>query len=102
MKTSIFAALLVSLTLLSGAPAPQGPAAAPSALTGVVSSPEESRMEGVLVSARRVGSNRIVTVVSNADGVYSFPRSRLDAGRYEISIRATGYVLPSTKLPVDV
>jgi virginiamycin B lyase len=102
MKTSILAALLVSLTLLSAAPAPQGPAAAQSALTGMVSSPEESRMEGVLVSARRAGSNRIVTVVSSADGVYSFPRSRLEAGRYEISMRATGYVLPSSKLSVDV
>jgi virginiamycin B lyase len=101
MKISIFAALLVSLTLLAGAPAPQGPAAAQSALTGMVSSPEESRIEGVLGSARRTGSNRIVTVVSNADGVYSFPRSRLEAGRYEISMRATGYVLPS-KLSVDV
>jgi virginiamycin B lyase len=102
MKTLIFAAILLSLTLLSGAPAPQGPATAQSALTGMVSSPEENRMEGVLVSAKRAGSNRIVTVVSNADGVYSFPKSRLDAGSYEISIRATGYVLPPSKLSVEV
>ena len=30
-------------------------------------------MEGVLVSARRQGSTRTVTVVTNAEGVYSFP-----------------------------
>ena len=52
-------------------------------------------MEGVLVSARRDGSTRTITVVTNADGTYSFPRARLEPGRYDVSIRAAGYVLPS-------
>jgi len=61
-------------------------------------------MEGVLVSAKREGSNKIVTVVSNAEGAYSFPRNRLEAGKYSVSIRAVGYVLPgsASKLPVTV
>src|SRR5205809_994381 len=71
------------------------------ALTGTVSSAEESRMEGVLVSAKHEGSNRIVTVVSNAEGVYSFPRNRLEPGRYDVSIRAVGYVLPGSVAKVS-
>ena len=42
-------------------------------------------MEGVLVSAKRQGSTKTVTVVSNADGVYSFPRGRLEPGRYDVT-----------------
>ena len=34
-------------------------------------------MEGVLVSATRAGSNITVTVVTGADGRYSFPQNRL-------------------------
>src|SRR5215470_13534713 len=74
------------------------------ALTGTVTSSEEGRMQGVLVSAKREGSNKIITVVSNNEGSYSFPRNRLEPGRYDVSIRAVGYVLPggSSKLPVNV
>ena len=70
--------------------AAQGPQASTAALTGTVGSPAEARMEGVLVSARRQGSTRTVTVVTNAEGVYSFPRARLEPGRYDVSIRAAG------------
>ena len=38
------------------------------ALTGLVSSQEEGPMEGVLVSAKRTGSNVTITVVSDAQG----------------------------------
>src|SRR5262245_27314803 len=92
-----FAAVALALTTLAE------PVAAQSALTGAVTSLEEKRMEGVLVSAKREGSNKIVTVVSNADGTYSFPRNRLEPGQYNISIRAVGYVLqaPSSKVAVS-
>jgi virginiamycin B lyase len=63
------------------------------ALSGRVSSAAEGPMEGVLVSARREGSNKAVTVVSDADGNYSFPRDRLEPGPHTISIRAVKYVL---------
>ena len=42
------------------------------ALTGVVGSADEPVMEGVLVSATKAGSNITVTVVTGADGRYSF------------------------------
>ena len=71
-----------------------GAKTAPSAsLFGRVSSPEEGPMEGVLVSAKKEGSTVTITVVSDAQGRYSFPRMKLDAGRYALHIRAVGYDL---------
>src|ERR1700758_5354609 len=58
------------------------------ALTGKVTSAQEPVMEGVLVSARRDGSTITTTVVSHADGVYSFPADRLPAGHYTLTVRA--------------
>jgi streptogramin lyase len=58
-------------------------------------------MEGVLVSARRAGSTKTVTVVTDAKGAYAFPNGRLEAGRYDLSIRAIGYVLAG-KASVDL
>src|SRR5437016_4192176 len=63
------------------------------ALTGVVSSQEEGKMEGVLVTARRDGANFDVTVVSDAQGKFSFPRTHVQSGRYAVKIRAIGYDL---------
>jgi virginiamycin B lyase len=62
-------------------------------LSGQVSSPDEARMEGVLVSAKNEGSTISTTVVSNAQGHYRFPAGRLDPGHYTVSIRAGGYDL---------
>ena len=91
-------AILVGLTVLSGAPAQ----VASPALTGQVSSAAEGVMEGVLVNAKREGSNMTITVVSNARGVYAFPKDRLEPGRYTLSIRAAGYVLPGREKVVEV
>jgi streptogramin lyase len=66
------------------------------ALTGVVSSKEEGPMEGVLVSAKRAGSTITVTVVSDAQGRYRFPASRLAPGKYALKIRASGYDVEPT------
>ena len=82
------AALLAAGTL---SPHAQGGAA----LNGTVSSPQEGKMEGVLVTARRDGANFDVTVVSDAQGKYSFPRSYVSPGKYAIKIRAVGYDLTS-------
>jgi virginiamycin B lyase len=79
-----------------------GAASSPgAALTGLLSSQEEARMEGVLVSAKREGSTVTITVVSDAQGRYSFPSSKLEPGRYSIAIRAVGYELEGSQ-PVDV
>src|SRR6185295_14821796 len=61
------------------------------ALSGQVSSAEEGLMEGVLVSAKK--GIVTVTVVSDAQGRFSFPAAKLGAGQYEIKIRAIGYDL---------
>ena len=66
---------------------------APSALSGKVTSQEEGAMEGVLVSAKRAGSTMTISVVSNARGEFSFPRDRLEPGKYSVAIRAVGYEL---------
>ena len=63
------------------------------ALNGVASSQEEGKMEGVVVSARRDGANFTVSVVSNAEGRYSFPRSHVEPGTYTVTTRAVGYDL---------
>src|SRR5438105_1567776 len=68
-------------------------AQAPAALTGQVTSAEEGAMEGVLVSAKKAGSTMTVTVVSNAQGHFSFPAGKLDPGEYALRIRAIGYDL---------
>ena len=63
------------------------------ALTGTVTSAEEGAMEGVLVSAKLTGSNITITVVSDAQGRYSFPAAKLSPGAYALAIRAAGYDL---------
>src|ERR1700682_3240987 len=68
----------------------------PAALSGTVSSPEEGKMEGVVVSAKRPGSTIMVSVSTNAQGQYSFPQDRLAPGAYDITMRAVGYTLKPT------
>jgi len=71
-----------------------------SSLTGRVTSSPEGAMEGVLVGAKKVGSTIATWVVSNEQGQYSFPRNRLEPGKYAINIRAVGYELPNTSVDV--
>jgi streptogramin lyase len=70
------------------------------ALTGKVTA-EQGALEGVLVSAKKDGSNITVTVVSDKDGRYSFPAGRLEPGQYAMRIRAVGYDLDNAK-PVTI
>ncbi len=71
------------------------------ALTGTVSSAEEGKMEGVVVSAKRPGSTMMVSVSTNAQGQYSFPQDRLAPGAYDITIRAIGYTLKPTTATIE-
>jgi virginiamycin B lyase len=73
---------------------------ASAALTGKVTSQAEGAMEGVIVGAKKAGSTITTWVVSNAQGQYTFPRERLEPGKYAISIRAVGYELPKTSVDV--
>jgi virginiamycin B lyase len=63
------------------------------ALSGRVTSAEEGPMEGVLVSARNIASTITITVVSDDQGRYRFPASKLLPGEYNLRIRAVGYDL---------
>jgi streptogramin lyase len=66
---------------------------AAAALAGRVASIEEGAMEGVVVSARKAGSTVTISVVSDAQGAFSFPPTKLESGRHSLRIRATGYEL---------
>jgi streptogramin lyase len=89
MRHTLPAAIGMAFALALPAPAQtQG-----AALTGLVSSADEPAMEGVLVSATRAGSNITVTVVTGADGRYSFPQDHLAPGQYALAVRAVGYEL---------
>jgi virginiamycin B lyase len=72
-------------------------AAQAAALSGEVSSAEEGAMEGVVVSAKKAGSTITVSVVSDAQGHFSFPAGRLEPGSYALRIRAAGYELDGPK-----
>src|ERR1700738_3021178 len=85
--------LAIGLGLVVAFPSAVSAQAPVAALTGLVSSAEEATMEGVLVSATRAGSNITVTVVTGADGRYSFPANRLEPGEYVLNVRAVGYEL---------
>jgi len=95
--------LVVSLSLTAALTlffSPAAPAQTAS-LNGQVSSAEEGAMEGVLVSAKKDGSNITTTVVSSDKGAFSFPAGRLEPGHYTLAIRAAGYVLEGPKA-IDV
>ena len=70
-------------------------------LSGTVTSAKEGAMEGVLVTAKKDGSNIAVTVVSDDKGRYAFPDGRLQPGHYSLKVRAIGYVLDGPRA-VDV
>src|SRR5436190_7412728 len=90
----MLAARIAALSLLGCA----FPAAAQ--LEGRVVSPDGS-LEGVVISVRKTGSPVTVSVVSNAEGRFSFPAAKLEPGSYALRIRATGYELESP-LATDV
>jgi virginiamycin B lyase len=92
MRTRAFISWAVFVLIFSGPIGVLHGASTPAALTGIVSSDAEGPMEGVLVSAKRIGGTIAVTAVSGKEGRYSFPVSRLTPGEYQLTIRAVGYV----------
>jgi streptogramin lyase len=99
MRHPLLAAL--SLALIAAFPGAASAQTPDAALTGVVSSAEETAMEGVLVSATAAGSNITVTVVTGVDGRFSFPSQRLAPGQYTIGVRAVGYELDH-RITIDI
>src|SRR5260221_3857858 len=92
MTRHLFATVALALAFAAGGPAPAA-AQTSTALAGRVSSAEEGAMEGVVVSAKKAGSTVTVSVVSGAQGRFSFPSAKLGSGSYSLKIRATGYEL---------
>lgn len=87
---------LLAILVLQGLTAPPSAVAAETAsaaLQGTVSSDAEGAMGGVLVSATKTGATVTTTVVTDAQGHYAFPASRLTPGKYDLAIRAVGYEL---------
>ena len=102
MRHPLLAAIGVAFAVLTLALPTAGQAQTPtSALTGLVSSSDEPAMEGVLVSATRDGSTITTTVVTGADGRFSFPADRLTSGKYNLAVRAVGFQLDVPKT-VDI
>lgn len=87
-----FFALLFLMALTAPSPA-RAADSGPAALQGTVSSAEEGAMGGVLVSATKTGSSITTTVVTDPQGHYAFPATRLSPGKYDLAIRAVGYEL---------
>ena len=102
MRHPLLAAIGVAFAVLTLALPTAGQAQTPTAaLTGLVSSSDEPAMEGVLVSATRDGSTITTTVVTGADGRFSFPADRLTSGKYNLAVRAVGFQLDVPKT-VDI
>src|SRR5262245_54741453 len=94
MGRRLWAIIVVGLaSLLAQAASHPLHAQGTAALSGQVSSSAEGPMEGVLVSAKMVGSTITITVVSDQAGRFAFPSSKLAPGRYALRIRAIGYEL---------
>ena len=72
------------------------------ALSGIVKSDAEGLMEGVLVSAKKVGGTITITVATDKTGRYEFPQDRLEPGKYNITTRATGYDSPNPAKVVTI
>lgn len=101
-RSSLLLAAAAMLFALTVWPAFQPTVAqeAQSPLSGRVRSDKEGLMEGVLVTAKRIGGTIATTVVSGADGTFRFPAGKLQPGRHEITIRASGYVMPAAEAEV--
>ena len=93
-RTSIVTVFgLLAVTLLLPEPAP----AQTSALTGRVTSAKEGAMEGVVVSAKKLGSTVTISVATDDQGRLSFPATRLEPAQYALATRAIGYDLEGPK-----
>jgi virginiamycin B lyase len=91
-RMPLIACLGLFTVLMSAAASAQN-----STLSGTVSSAKEGLMEGVVVSAKKVGSTITTSVASDEKGRFSFPAGRLEPGQYALSIRAIGYDLENPR-----
>ena len=97
MRTRIFLLILIAglglALIFPESSLLRGQAPTSIGLTGQVTSKEEGPMEGVVVSAKKQDSTVTVSVVSDQQGHYRFPRERVAPGTYTLKMRAAGYDL---------
>jgi len=56
-------------------------------MAGQVASAEGGSMEGVVVSAKKAGSTiTTISLISDADGKFSFPAGKLEPGQYALEL----------------
>src|SRR5205085_12109382 len=91
-KLLLSATAALAVTLFQATPDPVRAEGA-AALAGQVTADAEGVMEGVVVTARKAGAKLSISVVTDAQGRYSFPADRLEPGQYALTIRAIGYEL---------
>ncbi len=63
------------------------------AIQGRVTASTEGAIEGAVISAKKDGSVITISVVSHVNGDFAFPKEKIPAGNYTITIRATGFEL---------
>src|SRR5712692_9662810 len=88
---AVFGLLAVTLWL------PEPTSAQTAALSGQVTSAKEGAREGVVVSAKKLGSTITISVATDDKGRFSFPAIRLEPGQYALTTRAIGYDLEGPK-----
>jgi len=91
MRGRTFGIVLTALTIAAAGAGAQ-PGRSADALSGTVTS-AGAPLEGVVITVRQPGSTIATSVVSDAQGRYHFPRGRLAAGDYAVSIKAAGFDL---------
>ena len=90
MSVRSLSLIAATLALLASSGAALADGKSQAALAGTVSSAKEGLMEGVVVSAKKVGSTVTISVPTDDKGRFSFPAAKLQPGSYAISIRAVG------------
>ena len=76
-KLSLTAAAFFAVALMPMPTAALAQSQAPAGLSGTVSSTQEGPMEGVVVSAKKLGSTITTSVATDDKGRFSFPAGRL-------------------------
>ena len=90
--------LLFFVLTMPGVFAAQAEHPAAPGLAGRVNSEIEGPMAGVLVRAKGTGSSVSITVVTNHNGEYSFPATRLTPRPYTLDIERLATILPIPSL----
>src|SRR5204863_4532327 len=91
--------LLLALALAASAAFTGAAQTTKSSLTGSAKAAGGNALEGVVISARALGSNITTSVLTDGRGEYVFPP--LDGGPYDVWAQATGYQTARASVAVE-